>query len=116
MTPNDFVGALRRSVIDANAGIYRDLFTGTDPAKASDPYWRRALTLFSSLAEDEREVFFEVVRQIAVDTTSNLLGVIDGVSSIGPLAGVELRDGRGDKLSGDLQDLFLAAEEDDAKD
>lgn len=73
--------------------------------------WRRALKLFGALSPEQREVFFEVVRQVAVDTTSNVLGVIDGVNALEGVHGeFELRLG-GKKLSGDLQSQFLIEEE-----
>lgn len=112
MTPNEFVPRLRMAVVEENTGIYRQLFTSTSVENASDPYWKRALTLFNGLSTEQQEVFFEVVRQVAVDTTSNILGVIDGVNA---LEGVDeqfvLTCESGPKLSGDLQSLFLVEEE-----
>jgi hypothetical protein len=112
MTPEKFVVQLRATVIDENVAIHRKLFTNTSVEKASDPYWKRALALFHSLSSDQQEVFFEVIRQIAVDTTSHVLGVIDGVNSVEGVD-AELMLTYGDEkllLSGDLQDLFWAEE------
>jgi hypothetical protein len=111
MTPENFVSQLRKGVVDENTTIYRDLFSNTPIKKASDPYWKRALELFGNLSPEGREIFFEVVRQIAVDTTSNVLGIVDGVN---PLQGT---DGKlelfinGKKISGNLQSLFQLEEE-----
>ena len=115
MTAERLVNFLHNSVIDENVALYRQLFARTDPEKASDPYWIRALALFGGLSREQQTVFFEIVRQIAVDTTSNVLGVIDGASYL------EGADGRFElthgalKLNGDLQGLFLAEEERRAK-
>ena len=110
--PTDFVASLGKAVIEENASIYRQLFTETSLTKVSDPYWKRALTLFNSLSLEQREVFFEVIRQVTVDTAANVLGVIDGVNT---LDGIEeeflLTDGGNTKLNGDLQSLFLLSEE-----
>jgi hypothetical protein len=113
MKPKDFVVGLRAAVIDENIAIYRDLFASTPIEKASDAYWKRALALFNSLSPEQQEVFFEVVRQIAVDTTSNVLGMIDGVNSLeGMDAGLVLTyDNKKEPLNGDLQSLFLVEEE-----
>jgi hypothetical protein len=111
-TPKEFVSQLRATVIDENVAIYRDLFVGTSVESASDLYWRRALIMFKSLSPEQQKVFFDVVRQVAVDTTSNILGIIDGVSSLGnmkeKLALVSSQEPS--ILSGDLQDFFLAEE------
>jgi hypothetical protein len=111
MTPQEFVSQLRIEVVSENTTIYRGLFSNTPIEEASDPYWKRALELFGNLSPGEKEVFFEVIRQVAVDTTSNVLGLIDGVNSLHGISGeLELRLG-GKKLSGDLQSLFLVEEE-----
>jgi hypothetical protein len=112
-TPKDFVDQLRTAVVDENIDIYRDLFANTSVEKTTDPYWKRALTLFRELSSEKQEVFFEIVRQVAVDTTSNVLGVIDGVNSLKDMD-TDLSLVFGDDrltLSGDLQSLFLAEEE-----
>lgn len=115
MKPKEFVAQLRTAVIEENIGIYRDLFSNTSIERASDPYWKRALTLFSELSPAQREVFFEIIRQATVDTTSNVLGVIDGVNSLEDAnATFELTCGS-EQLNGDLQSLFLTEEERGAK-
>ncbi len=115
MTAQKFVELLRTAVVDENAVIYRDLFSKTPIEKASDPYWRRALTLFGALPQDQKEVFFEVIRQTVVDTTSNILGVIDGVNGVDGLSGgFELRF-NGEEIGGDLQSKLLVSEELDRK-
>ncbi len=113
MTPKDFITHLRSKIIEENLVIYRDLFTNVPIEKASDIYWQRALALFKALSPKQQEVFFEVIRQVAVDTTSNILGVIDGVNVLEELD-VELKLTCNDEkqpLNGDLQSLFLVEEE-----
>lgn len=113
MRAKDFVTRLRAGIVDENVAIYRDLFSNASLAGASDPYWRRALVLFNSLTSQQKEVFLEVLRQVAVDTTANILGVLDGVNSIeGMDCGLLLIcDTEADPLNGDLQNLFLEEEE-----
>lgn len=112
MTPKSFAAGLMHDVIEENVSIYRDLFSKTSAAGASDPYWKRALALFNSLTEEQRSVFFEIVRQVEIDTTSNILGVLDGVNPIeGAEPGFTLLSGSGQKLNGDLQSLFLVEDE-----
>jgi hypothetical protein len=114
MTPKDFVVQLRAAVVDENTEIYRNLFSTTEVEAASDPYWKRALSMFEALPLEHRATFFEVVRQVSVDATSNILGVVDGVTTIGD-GNVELRLMCGEqKISGDLQSLFLVEEERDS--
>lgn len=109
MNPEFFADALITDVIDANARLYRDLFANTSIDAARDPYWRRALDLYRSLDAERRAVFFEILRQVSVDTTSNILGVLDGSSSLrGATGEFRLAYGDGEALNGDLQSQFLA--------
>lgn len=107
MTPESFTKNLYKTVAVENLEIYRNLFFNTSAEKASDPYWKQALTLFDSLSPEQREVFFNVIRQTIVDTTSNVLGVIDGVNSFDRPKSVFELSCDGDRIDGDLQSLFL---------
>lgn len=78
MTPNDFVSKLDTAVVEENHAIYRNLLLNTDIERASDPYWRRVLSVFHDLSADQREVLLELNRQVTIDATANVLGVIDG--------------------------------------
>jgi hypothetical protein len=112
MTPEEFVAQIRSAVVGQNIVIYKDIFETTSPADASDMYWKRALTLYNSLGGQDRYLFFEIVRQIMVDTISNLFGILDGVSSLGGISEDFILTSKSDglKINGDLQDIYLALE------
>ena len=112
MTPESFVSQVRSAVVQHNVTIYKDLFESTTPESASDTYWKRALTLHRSLSDGDRAVLFEIMRQVTVDTVSNLFGLLDGASALeGPREVFVLTSQPDDrKLNGNLQDLFLEAE------
>lgn len=111
MTPEEFVDALRRKIVDENSASYREMFDTTAPESATDPYFKEALRFYRTLQADEKQVLFKIIRQVIVDTMSNVLGVLDTSSSLHVrLRTVELRiDGQ--EMTGDLQAIFLAAEE-----
>ena len=112
VTPEELVAKIRKSVIDENQVLYRDLFENTPIKSATDPYWLKAKILFEFLNHDQRDIFFQVIRQTSIDTASNLLGIIDGVNSIDDVSGDFLLtyDGGDEPLNGDLQSIFLAEE------
>ena len=92
--------------------IFRRLFDETPPEKASNPYWKRALTLFDSLSEADKHVLLEIIRNTAVATTSHLLGILDGENSIDiEDAKMTLVDAAGLQLNGELQNAFLLLDE-----
>jgi len=114
MKPEEFVKKIRQSVLDENVAIYRDLFETTEVDQASDPYWKEARGLFEKLGDKEKETLFKIMRQVSVDTISNMFALLDGVSCL------EDQDGdfsltienEQEQLNGDLQDIFLEIEED----
>lgn len=94
-----------------NNGIYRDIFESTAEHEASDPYWKRAIALFSSLDASGKETLLEIMRQVSVDTTSNVLGVIDGANSLEGIDESFALTLGGTDPGGDLQSLFLVEDE-----
>ncbi len=61
MNAEKFTAQIKASVVEENVRIYRDLFENTE--NATDPYWQRALGLYRSLDNSQKDVFFEVIRQ-----------------------------------------------------
>lgn len=110
MTSDEFVAGLMHSTVEENVIIYRQLFEETKDA--SDPYWKRALVLYNQLPSEQKSIFFEIIRQVCVDTVSNVLGIIDGVNPLdGATEAFTLTYGSTQTLSGDLQNLFLIKDE-----
>lgn len=111
MTPKDFVDGLYATIVEEISEIYRNLFVNTEIEGSSDPYWKNSLAFFNALSVDQREVFLNVVRQVIVDTTSNVLGIIDGANGLPNYNGEFKLFSDGNELSGDLQNIFLTKEE-----
>lgn len=108
MSPEAFVNAILSEVLDSNIRFYREALEGSE--EATDPYWIASRSFYSRLPAAERELVIRMMQQSAVDALSNILGILDGTSTL---------DGYGEdftleygaskkKLNGDLQDLFLA--------
>jgi membrane-bound ClpP family serine protease len=111
MTPKELVDALKAELVDGSVEVYRDLLEETDEREVSDAYWKRLLALYDSLSSEHKEALLQVMRQVAVDTVSNVLGVLDG-SSVLESAPEQLYlavdSNRTKRLNGELQDEFLA--------
>jgi hypothetical protein len=118
MQSKEFVDALRNAVI-YDIPIYKDLFISAERSKVKDPYWKAALALFDKLDNSEREILFSIIKQIQVDTLSNVLGIIDGSSFMegyfDDLVLISKREDQstldGEIISGDLQGIFLNLED-----
>ncbi|PSU16341.1 transposase [Photobacterium kishitanii] len=113
MKPEEFVKKVKQSVIDDNLTIYKDLFKNTDADHVSDLYWKESLTFFKKLSDEEKETMFKIMRQVSVDTVSNIFGILDGISYLEGQSGDFLLtvDNKQEQLNGDLQDIFLEIEE-----
>ena len=107
MDERAFSEKLLSGAVEANLASYRKLFTETKIERAADSYWKSALAFFEKLNQKDREVFFSILRQVSVDSVSNVLGAIDGSSDIGLNRNVRLVDQDGKIISGSLQDHFL---------
>ncbi|MBP3139110.1 hypothetical protein ACTFQ5_20965 [Aliivibrio fischeri] len=113
MKPESFVKNTRSSIIDLNLGLYKEMFENGSEGQATDLYWKEALTFFSKLNQSEKDVFFKIIRQVSVDTTSSIFAVLDGVSEFEDQDQEFILSTKesNDCLNGSLQDLLLELEE-----
>lgn len=103
-----FINGLYESVVRENKELYRNIFDNTDVDKKTTEYWKETLMFYDQLPMDHRRVLLNIIEQIMIDTVSNVLGIIDGSSTLG--AGIiepKLLLSEED-TEGELQDLFLA--------
>ncbi|ABO65806.1 Conserved hypothetical protein [Geobacillus thermodenitrificans NG80-2] len=113
MNKEEFVKLLHQSIIKENRNFYRDIFNNTDINEVTDPYWKEALMFYSELSDKNKEILFKIIEQVEVDAVSNILGVLDGVVSIGE-EDIEFKvtiNNNNEPINGDLQDLFLEYDE-----
>lgn len=113
MNKNEMVKELYTLITKENEITYKNLFTNTDIKSVSDKYWKESLIFFSKLSKEDREVFFNIIKQVEIDAVSNILGIFDGVVTFlntqEEMAIISKESG--DIISGDLQDLFLEYDE-----
>lgn len=109
MTPDDLTAHIRNEILEANLAAYRRGLEGDDECarKAS----RNLDDFYRSLRADQKAAFMASVRQVMVDTLSNVLGLFDGVTTLKDhrdyfhlTYGEDPRD-----LNGELQDVFLSS-------
>jgi len=109
MTPEKFVEGVLKTVIEEGVKSYKEIFA--DPGEVTDEYWKRVLDLYRSLSPAQRKVILEIMRQVEIDTVSEIFGILDGTNAInGKVEDFELihkTSKASVRLNGDLQDLFL---------
>ncbi len=114
MNDKEFIKAIRSEVIDSNIQMYKDMFAdmlADNTTEVTDPYWKKVKLFYGSLESPQREVLFSIMRQVLVDTLSNVLGIIDGGCILNDFRGDFELSMDGQSLAGDLQDLLLEVEE-----
>ncbi|KYQ80011.1 transposase [Acinetobacter lactucae] len=113
MNNKEFVKELINTVSDEYIDTYQQIYSSTliDNKIKKDPYWFDALTFYQSLSQKDKETLFKIIKQTTIDTTSTILGIIDGPVSLNQNSGdFTLTYTENEKtviLNGDLQDEFL---------
>lgn len=113
MNTKEFVKELRNTISDEYIDTYKQIYSSTliDSKIKEDPYWFDALTFYQSLSQKDKETLFKIIKQTTIDTTSTILGIIDGPVSLDQISGdfklIYTENEKTVILSGDLQDEFL---------
>jgi hypothetical protein len=112
MSAREFVARIREDVIESNLRSYGDMLA-MSASSLRDPKWRAIAVAYQRMDEEQKAAIAMLVRQVVIDTISNVFGILDGSSLIeGFRERFVLQYGfRDEKLNGDLQELLLAAEE-----
>ncbi|UUS64066.1 MULTISPECIES: hypothetical protein [unclassified Acinetobacter] len=82
MDSKELVYLLKIGIINENLEIYKGLFSDTLPSEIKDPYFIDAISFFNTLTDEHKRIFFSILRQVMIDSISNVLGVIDDSSSL----------------------------------
>lgn len=103
----DFVKALYVAIVKENLQLYKDLYETTNVTPKTDSHWKKNISFYHSLSEENKAVLMEIIEQIMIDTISNMLGIIDGSStmkncSLEPKLLLDSID-----MEGELQNSFL---------
>lgn len=110
-----FASSIYINVIKENMAVYKEIFMTTPREEVTDEHWKGSLSLFDALSESQKEILFSIIKQTAIDTVSNILGILDGST---PMQEFEddltlLYGTKAEKINDDLQSLFLEKAEDE---
>ena len=113
MNSLDFVKKLRSFVIDFNLNEYKKLLEELKSSDRKEEQWSPTLKFYNNLDAESQKVFFSIVREIKVDTTSLILGILDGRMILDNQEEdffLSLQ-GSNKPINGELQERFLELEE-----
>lgn len=102
-----FVKSLYESIVKENLQLYKNLYETKNVTPKTEDYWRKNIGFHDSLTDENKDIFMRIIEQTMIDTISNMLGVIDGSStlkdcSFEPKLLLDSID-----TDGELQDSFL---------
>lgn len=102
-----FVKSLYEYIVKENLQLYKELYETTNVTSKTDDYWKKVIGFYDSLTDENKDTLMTIIEQTMTDTISNMLGVIDGSSTLKgcALESKLLLDSIDTK--GELQDSFL---------
>lgn len=114
----EFVSKLKDVALHQNLLMYKKLYAETvlDEKIKADPFWGDPLTLYNSLNIQDRDKLFKVIELTIIDTTSTILGIIDGSVTLDKIEGNfllkyykddEVKDNKESDSLSYLQDEFI---------
>ena len=103
------------TVIKGGAKDYKTLFANSS-SDSGCGYWHELRSFYDELDEERKDILFNFVEIVMIDTVSHVLGILDGSSSLagGGFFEPEIKI-NGEDMVCDLQDSFLAYVEEQEK-
>lgn len=77
-----FIEDIYKTIVENNIEIYKRLFNETEITDNTIEYWINSLEFYRGLDELKKDIFFIILKQIIIDTISNLFGLLDGSSEL----------------------------------
>ncbi|MED4172383.1 transposase [Halalkalibacterium halodurans] len=111
-----FVKALYESIVKENLNLYKELYETTNVTSKTNEHWTQAIDLYNNLDNEDKAVLFKIIEQTMIDTISNMLGAIDGNSTLKDFEAEPKLLLDSVDTEGELQDYFLTFIEDKDED
>ncbi|WP_131848504.1 transposase [Baia soyae] len=111
------IESLYKQLINASCEFYKDEFINGSERKIIDPYWKEALKMFANLSAEDKVTLFKIIKQIQVDSISEILGILDGIVCVDNefMEFKVIIDKDDEPINGSLQELFLSYDEEQRK-
>ncbi len=107
MDSKKLVDAFKNEIINENLDIYKSLLTEYSESEKKDHDYVGAKHFFNTLSDEHKLIFFSILQQTMIDSISNILGIIDGSTSLSEYDGDFSLLYEGKPLEY-LQDYFLS--------
>ncbi|MCL2137596.1 MAG: hypothetical protein FWH40_08820 [Coriobacteriia bacterium] len=102
-----FVRKIYDAIVEDNISIYHKLFAEASTEDTIE-YWKLARSLYQDIDDQQKEILFHIIRQVIIDTISNVFGTLDGICYLSEDDWEFNLTINGQNTDDDLQDTFLA--------
>lgn len=76
------VEIIYESIVEEGMKIYHELYESIEVSNNTIDYWKKAIALYHILTDEEKAIFYDIIRQVIIDTTASIFGLLDGSSSL----------------------------------
>lgn len=103
----EFIKRIYETVVNENMEIYEKQFKMNVKTGNISNYTKGTLEIYAMLSEEQKQLFMKILRNIIIDTISNVFGILDGSSSL--VGGnMEIKvEINGHDTEDELQDTFM---------
>ncbi len=113
MKSEEIAQGIWNTVIIEGLESYRTIFNSTPIEEATHFFYQGALRFFASLNDQQKAIFFLIIKQVEIDTVATTLAILDGDSALNGESVdfvLTIKD-RIERLNGNLSELFLTIAE-----
>jgi hypothetical protein len=104
---DEFIRRIYNTVVKEHIDIYKDLYSNTKINEKTTNFWKKAIKFYHELDDNNKDIFFEIMKVVIIDAVSEVFGIFDGSSTLqgGDLDISITIDGK--DTENELQDSFL---------
>ncbi|SFB38103.1 transposase [Clostridium frigidicarnis] len=101
-----FIKSLYKTIVQ-DKELYRNQLDNSNIDKVTEEYLKQVLELYNDASQDKKDALVDFIELIMIDTISNMLGIIDGSSTLSGCDAESKLYLDGIDTDNELQDLFL---------
>lgn len=110
----EFIKRIYNTIVIENIEIYKNQFETSIQSDNIGDYTRKCLEMYAMLSEEQKQLMLEILKNVIIDTTSNVFGILDGSSTLNG-GDMDIKvEINGQDSEDELQDTFLEFIEENA--
>lgn len=70
------------TLVEESLEFYKNMFETKDYSNFRDNYWTNAIDLYRTIDRNQKCIFYEILKQVIIDTSATLMGLLEGSSCL----------------------------------